>query len=273
MMHQASKMLEKGDRKTLKALLPRPARQWLSAALSQVRRKLLWGKVNDFSKLRRVQPYRPDFGTHWGQCIDRYYIKGFLNNHKGDIHGCVLEVGHPTYTLEYGGSRVSRSDVVDLDENNPRRTITADLTNCDGIADHTYDCVVLPQTLPFIYDFDAVVRNIHRILKPGGVVLATVPGIAQLCRPDMIGGAGTDYWRFTRHSVHRMFSRYFGEADTKVTQYGNVLTAVAFLHGLVVAELTTEELDYVDPDYEVTIAVRARKRAADLLTTDWSDKR
>jgi SAM-dependent methyltransferase len=233
---------------------------------------LLLGKVNDFSKLRRVRPYRPGFGVRWGQCIDRHYIEGFLNGRKEDIQGCVLEVDNPFYTKHYGGSRVKHCDVIDLDENNPQRTITADLTCCDGIADNTYDCVVLPQTLLFIYDFDSVIRNIHRILKPGGVVLATVPGIAQLCPLDMIG-AGTEYWRFTRHSVQRMFSKYFGDADTTVTSYGNVLAAVAFLHGLVVAEFTREELDYVDPDYEVTIAVRARKAAADPLIADWSDKR
>jgi SAM-dependent methyltransferase len=262
MSYQATEAPKKGGLETLKTLLPRPARRLLSEARSRVRRKLLWGKVNDFSKLRRLQPYRSGFGMAWGQCIDRHYIEGFLNDRKGDIQGCVLEVDNPLYTLEYGGSRVSRCDVIDLDEKNPRATIIADLTYCDGIADNTYDCVVLPQTLLLIYDFDSVIRNIHRILKPGGVVLATVPGIAQLCPTDMIGGASAEYWRFTRHSVQRMFSKYFGEADTQVKSYGNVLTAVAFLHGLVVAELTREELDYVDPDYEVTIAVRARKRAA-----------
>ena len=271
-MHEAIKTPETGGMGTLKALLPQPARRWLRAARSRVRRKLLWGKVNDFSQLKRLQPYRPDFGIHWGKCIDRHYIEGFLNDYKGDICGCVLEVDNPGYILKYGGSRVIRFDVVDLNESNPQRTITADLTNCDGIADNTYDCVVLTQTLLLIYDFDSVIRNIHRILKPGGVVLATMPGIAQLCPASMVG-AGTEYWRFTRHSVLRMFSKYFGEAETEVKSYGNVLTAVAFLHGLVVAELTTEELDYIDPTYEVTIGVRARKRAVDLTIADGSERR
>jgi hypothetical protein len=39
-----------------------------------------------------------------------------------------------------------------------------------------------------------------------------------------------------------------------------VLAATAFLHGLSVEELTEDELDDSDPDYEVTIAIRAMKR-------------
>jgi hypothetical protein len=38
-----------------------------------------------------------------------------------------------------------------------------------------------------------------------------------------------------------------------------VLAATAFLYGLSVEELTEEELDYTDPDYEVIIAIRAMK--------------
>ncbi len=43
--------------------------------------------------------------------------------------------------------------------------------------------------------------------------------------------------------------------------FGNVLAAMSFLHGLAVEELTPEELDYREPGYDVTIAVRAVKRA------------
>jgi len=43
--------------------------------------------------------------------------------------------------------------------------------------------------------------------------------------------------------------------------YGNVLAATAFLHGLAAEELTREELDHRDPDYELLIGVRAQKPA------------
>jgi hypothetical protein len=60
-------------------------------------------------------------------------------------------------------------------------------------------------------------------------------------------------------SVRRLFEEVFPSANIKVEAYGNVLTAIAFLHGLAVEELHQEELDHCDPDYEVSIAVRAMK--------------
>jgi hypothetical protein len=51
-------------------------------------------------------------------------------------------------------------------------------------------------------------------------------------------------------------------ADRVTVQgHGNVLVAIAFLHGLLVTELQQKELDYHDPDYEVLITVRAVKTA------------
>jgi hypothetical protein len=46
--------------------------------------------------------------------------------------------------------------------------------------------------------------------------------------------------------------------------YGNVLTAIALLHGLAAEELRQEELDYFDPDYEILVTVRAVKPNATL---------
>ena len=47
-----------------------------------------------------------------------------------------------------------------------------------------------------------------------------------------------------------------------VQAYGNVLAAASFLYGLASQDLRQHELELRDPDYEVTIGVRATKRAA-----------
>jgi len=244
----------------LKSLLPKPLRRWLSARRLDLRRKMLpFDQATDFSRLRRVKPYRLAFGWHRGMCIDRYYIEAFLAARGEDIHGHVLEVNSDEYTRRFGGARVTRSDVIDVNEENQARTITADLTHCPSIDDDTFDCVICTQTLLFIYDVGAAVRELHRIVKPAGVVLATLPGIGKICERALIGGAGEDYWRFTLTSARRLFAESFGEKNIEVVAYGNVLSAVAFLHGLVVPELTVEELDYQDPEYQLMIVVRARK--------------
>ncbi len=68
-----------------------------------------------------------------------------------------------------------------------------------------------------------------------------------------------DYWRFTNLSIRRLFEEVFSPEHVRVESFGNVLAAMAVLHGMAAGELRPEELDYRDPDYEVTIGVRALK--------------
>ena len=244
----------------LKNLLPSALRSWLSDRRVQARRAMLvTDRLRDFGDLRRVTPYREDFGWTRGQCIDRYYIEQFLGENADAIRGRVLEVGSANYTKIFGKDRVAESSVVDIDAENPNATVIDDLTQGDVLSDESFNCIVATQVLLFIYDFDAALRVMYRKMKPGAVLLATMPGIAQLCPPKMIG-KGEDYWRFTRFSAHRVFEDVFGPDNVAVQSYGNVLAATGLLHGLVSDELSTEELDSHDPNYEVTIAVKAIKR-------------
>jgi SAM-dependent methyltransferase len=240
----------------MKLMIPPVPRRWLGRKRLTVKRELLW----KFGDLRRVTPYRPAFGCYGGQCIDRFYIEKFLEKYSSDICGRVLEVAEPVYTNQFGRGKVTTSDIVDGDVRNHGATIHADLTSADNVADNTYDCIICTQTLLLIYDFQAAIRTLRRLLKTGGVLLCTFPGISQLCPADMISsGVGNDYWRFTRHSAALAFGSTFGDGRVTVETYGNVLAATAMLHGIVSQELTDEERNYHDPDYEIIIAVRARK--------------
>lgn len=241
-----------------KALIPASARRWMRA---QQKRWWKWppvGRVR-FGSLRRLRPISRIFGVDRGLCIDRYYIENFLARYASDIQGHVLEIGDDTYTRKFGGKRVTKSDVLHGVEGNPKATIVADLTCADHIPSNTFDCIIFTQTLQFIYDVRAALRQLYRILKPGGVLLATFPGISQISRYDMEKWG--EYWRFTTLSARRLFCEVFPEECVLAQSYGNVLSAIAFLHGVAAEELKQEELDYHDPDYEVLITVRAVKPA------------
>lgn len=216
------------------------------------------GRVN-FGSLRRLTPLSEDFGCDRGRPVDRHYIEQFMASRADDIHGRVLEVGDRTYTRRYGGARVAHSDMLHIVEGEPEATIIADLASADHIGSDTFDCVILTQTLQLIYDFDAAIRTIYRILKPGGVLLATFPGISQSYDSEW---GETWYWNFTGVSARRMFGDVFSPDGVTVQTFGNVLAAISFLQGLAIEELTAEELDYRDPGYDVTIAVRAQKPVA-----------
>lgn len=214
----------------------------------------------DFGNLRRVTPISQVFGFDRGKCVDRYYIESYLGLQTDDIQRDVLEIGDDTYTRKFGANRVDNSEVLHIWQDNQKATMVADLTNGENIPSNTFNCIILTQTLSHIYDVKAALRTLIRILKPGGVLLATMPGISQISRYDM--DRWGDYWRFTTLSARRLFEEVFPASNVTVKAYGNVLTAIAFLHGLAAEELNQEELDYSDPDYEVLIAVRAEKPAA-----------
>lgn len=240
-----------------KRLLPNRARRWLSAQKLQGSRSLLpLDRLTDFSQLRSVKPYRPAFGWFRGQCIDRVYIEQFLSRNAHDIRGRCVEFGENYYTAMFGG-KVTSADVLDIV---PREgvTIIADLTDAEAIASDSFDCILCTHVLMYIYDLRAAIGSIFRILAPGGVALVTVAGISQMAPPTMMAEGG-EFWRFTRSSAQRLFADSFGSDNVSVESFGNVLSATAFLHGLVAAELTAEELSCNDPDYPVTITVRAVK--------------
>ena len=246
-------------RETAKRFLSPEARIRLRRALT------VWPPVGAirFGSLRRLTPFSRHYGFERGTPIDRHYIEDFLARHAGeeeygtgDIHGRVLEVGGDDYTRRFGAA-VTQSDVLHDSEERPSATLVADLTNPESVPADTFDCVICVETLHLIYDIRAAISTLERTLKPGGVLLATVPGISQVCRPERdIWG---DYWRLTTLSARRLLEEAFPASGVTVESYGNVLTAASFLYGAATEDLKPDELEPRDPDYELVIAMRAVK--------------
>ena len=210
----------------------------------------------DFGDLRTLRPISSEFGYERGLPIDRYYIEQFLESCREDVHGRVLEIGDNEYTRKYGGDRVLASDVLHVSDGNPKATMVGDITRGDFIPGNHFDSVIFTQTLQFIYDHRAALETLHRILKPGAVLLATVPGITKIPQDEW---GPLCAWSFTPASTSRMFSEVFGDGQVKVESRGNVLAACAFLQGLASEELSRKELEEFDPLYPVMISVRAEK--------------
>ena len=240
--------------KVVRHALPSPFREWLSARLQRNEYVPPIGWVR-FGSFRRTEPFSRIFGIDRGLPIDRYYIEKFLAEHSEDISGRVLEIGDNRYTRKFGNGNVVQSDVLNLFPH-PKATIVADLTSADHIPSEQFDCVICTQTLPFIYDFRAALRTLYRILKPGGVLLATLAGGTHPISIWDMEQWG-DYWRFTSLSARRLFKEIFPEANIAIRAYGNVMAATAFINGLAVKDLSQNELDRNDPNYEVVIVVRA----------------
>jgi len=214
------------------------------------------GRRLDWYNLRSTEPIARKFGFYRGEPIDRYYINRFLLKNRRFIQGRILEVANDGYSKKFAINARS-IDILHVNSKNPKATIVADLTKGDNLPRDAFDCFICTQTLQFIYNLSAAVQGIYQILGRGGVVLLTVPGIAQISRED--NGRWGDYWRFTEASLLKLFSEVFGKENVHVESYGNVLSSIAFLEGLCVAELTPQELDHHDSDYQMLLTVVARK--------------
>jgi SAM-dependent methyltransferase len=215
----------------------------------------------DFGELRRLEPISRSFGTDRGLAIDRFYIERFLEARRADIRGRVLEIGEDTYTRRFGGAQVTSSDILHVDASNRHATIVADLANAPHIPDDSFDCIILTQTLQLVFDLPSAMRTLHRILAPGGVLLVTVPGISQVAVHSLWGK--TWYWAFTALALERLLREHMLAADVDIEVHGNVLTSTALLYGLASGEMTEEELDTPDPEYQLMILARATKGPAE----------
>jgi hypothetical protein len=68
-----------------------------------------------------------------------------------------------------------------------------------------------------------------------------------------------DHWRWTSMSAKKIFAEVFSQDKVLVEAHGNVLIAIALLHGLVREELHASDFEYDDPAYEVSILIRTQK--------------
>lgn len=211
----------------------------------------------DLPDLRSREPISDCWGMDRGLPIDRVYIEAFLERHRANVTGAVLEVKDTGYTERFGQGVISR-DVLDVDPQNPLATLRADLADSDAFPEGRFDCFICTQTLTCIYDVKAAVRTVYKVLKPGGVFLCTVSSVNRLSPED--GGPDGDYWRFTEASLRAALAEVFPLDRVDVTSHGNVLACASLLYGLAASDVGGG-LGPDDPYFPLVICARACKPA------------
>ena len=234
---------------------------WLVSVLKAAYRQRV--RVRRFLKpfwlyrlLRLKKPLSDCYGFDRGTPIDRYYIEGFLEQHRRLITGRCLEVLNANYIKKFG-QNVSDYDILDIDQSNKRATVFDDLRRLTNIADNSYDCIILTQVLQFIDRTDDAVRELWRILKPGGTVLASVPAISRI---DVRSGIEADFWRFAPAGVRFLFGNIFEADRVTITALGNCQAGLGFWVGASVEEFSKKQLDYRDPNFPCVICIKATKK-------------
>lgn len=205
-----------------------------------------------WGNLRRTVPFSTEFGFDRGTPIDRYYLREFFDKNREWITGNILEIQMSGFTHEFGHN-IQSAHSVDI---NPAvsPTFICDLADSqDVIPDNSYDCFLLPSTLQHMRDIEGCLRHALRIIKPGGVILASAAGFIPLI-PD-----GPDYWRLSAAGWTQIVARVWPECEVRIESHGNCLAATAALYGLALEELSPTELDIVDARYPVLTTLYCRK--------------
>ena len=197
------------------------------------------GGDDTLAQLRTTVPITRAFGFDRGKPVDRFFVERWLAAKADLIRGRVLEIGDNEYTLTYGGARVTQSDILHFDAKNPKATFIGDLSACAHIPDALFDCIILTQTLHLIYDIRAALANVHRLLVPGGALIATFPGLSQISDEDW----GPSWcWGWSRGQAESLLEATFPQGRIEVEALGNRFAAAAFLYGLIVEELAEDRL-------------------------------
>ena len=206
-----------------------------------------------WGNLRRTVPFSHTFGFERGTPVDRHYLHRFLAAHCALIRGDVLEVQTDSYSKRFGRD-VRRADTFDIVPQF-RPTYLCDLAHCEQVMpDAAYDCVLLPNTLQHLRELEACLRNLLRVVRPGGAILASAAGSIPLTA-DV-----ADYWRLSPAGWRELLSASWRGEELTVMGYGNCLAATAAQMGLAAEELTEAELDVNDPRYPVLTTILCRKR-------------
>jgi SAM-dependent methyltransferase len=129
----------------------------------------------------------------------------WLRRHSADVNGAVLSVGSGA-DLDGEGRRyrdyfaVASSYTTSEYGTGHGCDRSLDVTNMPAVASESYDAVFCSGVLEHVEDYEAALREMTRILRPGGILLLGVP----FHQP--IHNAPRDFWRFTDQAIRYLLA-------------------------------------------------------------------
>jgi SAM-dependent methyltransferase len=222
-----SVLLQYPIRKVLAARTKEKLAYTYSALLQAVRRSTVWPPLKKirFGAMRCEHPIGFERGDE--PSITRWYSDHWIDQQHASLNGRVLRVG---------GTELNAD--------------TIDVLSCEA-----YDAVICALQLQSVYDLGPAVKRMWGLLKPAGVLLATLPAVTTAHGTDE-----NDFWRFTARSARRLFEPQCLNGSIEVQTLGNVLTSIGALHRIPAGEFSPRERDTVGAQHPVVIAVKATKR-------------
>jgi SAM-dependent methyltransferase len=174
---------------------------------------------------------RVGFKTLWqeatrGKSIGRILANETLQRWQGAIRGVVLDLAcgrDPSYWRVLGLKDNKEVCLIGVDHNRAfRPTVVADLTRSLPFRDAVADVAIVSSFLYIVPDLQAFLKEVRRILKPGGRLLLTAP----LVFPHT--PEPRDYWRFTEDGLAWLLCNT-GFTEFEIVPVGNRFSASAYL--------------------------------------------
>lgn len=204
-----------------------------------------------------VLPCDRHFGVSRGSPVGRFYVDEFIQKNACYVHGRCLEFGENRYRFFF-----SRSDLYEVISiySGPGVDYVCDIHAPTSLPIGVYDAVICTQVFEHLREPLLAAAMIHRLLKPGGVLLLTAPFI------NNIHGDPSDYYRYTPEGLRYVLERT-GFTIEELEFGGNSLVSTGSLLGMVQEDFTRAELMAKDPAYPYNILIRARKPPNSLAAT------
>jgi len=162
------------------------------------------------------------------QCLNQLADAVILDIGTGNANYLrLLHSSNTLYTIDYPATNKKYQE---------KPAIFSD-ARCLPVADATVDVVFLFEVLEHVAESEKVVKEIRRVLRPGGKFYLSVPFIYP------IHDAPNDYWRFTVHGITKILTNNDFET-TKVVIHGNTLVAALQMVNLGLLEICRDTYRY-----------------------------
>lgn len=151
----------------------------------------------------------------------------------------MLEIGGDEHTRAHSGDRVDQSDIFHYAASHAQATVVGESSSCEPIPDTPFDGIIMTRSLQVILDVRGASRDVHRLPKPGGSLIATFRETRQISAPDW---RSTWSWGWSSGQAERLVRTALPAGGAKVETLGNRFAAIAMLQGVVAEAVPREEL-------------------------------
>ncbi len=215
---------------------------------------LRYSGIIDWGDLRRsdIHAGATPRACRYSLSIEGYYSARFLQSQATAIKGATLLITHHDDLRSFSHPQVDQLEVI---KGYPDDNLFIAMLARRPTA--VYDTIVMLQALGYQSNPKLLLQTVHGLLKPGGNLFTTFPGCISGFDQENL------FWSFTEHSARKCLAEIFSPSQCWVNFHGNVLAAVAHLHGVDAASFLPMELDFRDRQYQVMITGRARKMETD----------